>query len=161
MKFAKSLIFNKMQDRPRVKVNESKLQQMIAGELPVYRAQNLPKKIEEESEIETAFETEQLIVPDITHDGEESEVENLKTQKKRKNSKPNFAKIFLKDNKIKDRRQIYISKEAYDKISRYLRYIGEGNVSLVSYVDNILFNHMDEYKDMINDLYNKNISTPL
>ena len=72
-----------------------------------------------------------------------------------------FSEKFLKDNKIRDRRQIYISREAHDKISRYLRHIGEGNVSLVSYVDNILFHHMDEYRDTINDLYHKNISTPL
>jgi len=72
-----------------------------------------------------------------------------------------FEGIFLKEAKIKDRRQIYISKEAYDKVSSYLKYIGKGNVSLVSYVDNILFHHMEEYRETINELYNSNISTPL
>jgi len=87
---------------------------------------------------------------------------NLTCKKVTNNTRQtDFEGIFLKEAKIKDRRQIYISKEAYDKISRYLRYIGERNVSLVSYVDNILFHHMDEYRDTINDLYNKNISTSL
>ena len=130
----------------RVKVDETEFQQMMAADVPLHRA---PKMSNVEPEI--ILESEET----------EAEAESIKTQKKKRTPKPGFAEIFLKDAKIKDRRQIYISKEAYDKISRYLRYIGEGNVSLVSYVDNILFHHMDEYRDTINDLYNKNFSTPL
>jgi len=163
MKYVKSLIFSKMQDGQRVNVNEKELQQMMASDVPIYRAQKKPNKVEDEPKTETEFEPKPEIESEITQDRDEteSEVESAKTQKKKKNPKPNYSDIFLKDNKIRDRRQIYISKKAYDKISRYLRYIGEGNVSLVSYVDNILFHHMDEYRDTINDLYIKNISTPL
>jgi hypothetical protein len=154
-----------MQEKVRMKVDEGELQQMIAADVPIYKAQKMPDRVEVESEAKSESEpkTETEFGPEITQDREisESEVENSKTQKKKRNPKPNFAELFLKEAKIKDRRQIYISKEAYDKIFRYLRYIGEGNVSLVSYVDNILFHHMDEYRDTINDLYNKNISTPL
>jgi hypothetical protein len=154
-----------MQERVRVKVDEGELQQMMAADVPIYRAQKMPNRLEVEPEQDAKSVSKQEMVsePEITQDMEDakSEVENSKTQKKRKNPKADFAEIFLKDNKIKDRRQIYISKEAYDKISRYLRYIGQGNVSLVSYVDNIIFHHIDEYKDAINDMYNKNFSTPL
>ena len=148
-----------MQERQRIEVNETELQQMMASDVPVYRAQKIPKKVEDEPEAETELEPKPDIEPEINQDEPEAEI--AKTQKKKRNPKPTFAEIFLKDNKIRDRLQIYISKEAYDKISRYLRYIGEGNVSLVSYVDNIIFHHIDEYRDTINDLYNKNISTPL
>ena len=150
-----------MQDRVRIKVDEGELQQMMAADVPIYRAQKIPKK--DEVEVDPESETESESEPEIVQNREESEpeMENTKTQKKKRNPKPNFAEIFLKEAKIKDRRQIYISKEAYDKISRYLRYIGEGKVSLVSYVDNVLFHHMDEFRDSINDLCNKNFSTPL
>jgi hypothetical protein len=134
---------------------------MMAADVPIYRAQKKPNSVEakpeQKSEIESETESE------ITQDRSETEPEtdNAKMHKKKRNSKPDFVEIFLKDNKIKDRRQIYISKDAYDKISRYLRYIGQGNVSLVSYVDNIIFHHIEEYREEINDLYCKNISTPL
>ena len=131
-----------MEDRVRAKANENEIQQMMAAEVDLYRA----KKVEPE--------------PEVNQDKEETESE-IKTQKKKKSSKPDFVEIFLKEAKIKDRRQIYISKEAYEKISGYLKYIGKGNVSLVSYVDNILFHHMDEHRETINELYNKNFSTPL
>jgi len=140
-----------MEDRVRAKANEKEIQQMMAAEVDLYRAKKVELEHEMESEPELSQEREEA----------ESEMENTKTQKKKRNPKPNFAEIFLKEAKIKDRRQIYISKEAYDKISGYLKYIGKGNVSLVSYVDNILFNHMDEYKDTINELYNSNFNTPL
>jgi hypothetical protein len=162
-----------MQERARIKVDENEIQRMMASDVPLIRAKHIepapeievkpepeskPKQ-EQEQEAEQEQESVSAMMPEI--DEKESEPYNVKSQKKRKNSKPNFSETFLKDNKIRDRRQIYISKEAYDKISRYLRYIGEGNVSLVSYVDNILFHHMDDYRDTINDLYNKKISTPL
>ena len=150
-----------MQDRQKVNVNEMEIQQMMASDVPIYRAQQMPKKVENNPEVKKEIEPEPETEAEINQDTEEPEMENVRTQKKKRNSKPNFAEIFLKDNKIKDRRQIYISKEAYDKISRYLRYIGEGNVSLVSYIDNILFHHMDEYRENINELYNKNFNTPL
>jgi hypothetical protein len=140
-----------MQDRPKIKVDEKEIQQMMVAEVPLYRVQEIPKQPEIAPEAELSHREE----------GAEFDVENIKAQKKKRNSKPNFVEIFLKDNKIRDRRQIYISKEAYDKVSGYLRYIGKGDVSLVSYVDNILFHHMDEYRETINELYNSNISTPL
>ena len=150
-----------MSERKRVEVNEEAMRQIMANDKQEYLIKPVVKEPElpVSQTVEPAPEIESEIIQDM--EDPEPEIENAKTQKKKRNPKPNFAEIFLKEAKIKDRRQIYISKEAYDKISRYLRYIGEGNVSLVSYVDNILFHHMDEYRDTINDLYNKNISTSL
>jgi len=139
-----------MSKRNIIEVDEEALRRKMANSRETY----LPG-ITAEKKPEYEYESFQEV------EEPEQKVENVKTQKNKKNFKSDFSDIFLKDNKISDRRQIYISKEAYDKISRYLRYIGKGNVSLVSYVDNILFHHMDEYRDTINDLYNKNISTPL
>ena len=68
-----------------------------------------------------------------------------------------FDAVFLKEAKIKDRRQIYISGELYDKISAYLRTITEGQVSMVGYVHNVLAHHIVEYRDMINELYDSRV----
>ena len=153
-----------MAERNKIEVDEERMMRMMAADVPSFTVQKMIKKDEFELEPKLTHDKKETVSePEISQEKEEPEpeVENVKGQKKKRNFKPDFAEIFLKDNKIKDRRQIYISKEAYDKISRYLKYIGEGKVSLVSYVDNIIFNHMDEYRDTINDLYNKNISTPL
>ena len=79
------------------------------------------------------------------------------------NERLDFEAVFLKEAKIKDRRQMYISGEFYDRISAYLRIISEGKVSMVGYIHNILAYHMIEFREVINELYQDKInkSNPL
>ena len=74
-----------------------------------------------------------------------------------------FEATFLKEAKIKDRRQMYISGDLYDKISAYLRIVSDGKVSMVGYVHNVLAYHILDFKDSINELYQNKInkSNPL
>jgi hypothetical protein len=69
------------------------------------------------------------------------------------NSLIDFETSFLKEAKIKDRRQMYISGELYEKISGYVHLISDGNVSMVGYVNNILEYHIREYRNTINEIY--------
>jgi len=79
---------------------------------------------------------------------------NTKPVKRKRNFRQtDFEGIFLKEAKIKERRQMYISGDFYDSISAYLRIISEGKVSMVGYVHNILAYHMLEFKDTINEMY--------
>jgi hypothetical protein len=90
-------------------------------------------------------------------------VEPVKSGKKKNVRSFDFDGIFLKEAKIKDRRQMYINGEFYDRISAYLHIISDGKVSMVGYIHNVLAHHMLEYKEMINEMYQNKInkSNPL
>ena len=48
----------------------------------------------------------------------------------------------------------YIRKEYHDRIVRIIQTIGNNEISLYSYVDNVLKHHFDTYKDEITEIYN-------
>jgi len=143
-----------MAKRKIVEVDEEQLQRMIAGDVPLFKPEELVYAGETRKEPELEEEDEKESIPG-------TEPEPVTTRKKKKSQQPDFSETFLKNEIIKDRRQIYISKDAYDKISGYIRHISGGKVSLVSYVNNILMNHMEEYKEAINEMYDRNICKPL
>ena len=126
-------------------VDEDYLKQVIAGEIPI---NSLHKTEKENGEpVREKIETD----------------EPAKSTKKKNVRQIDFDATFLKEAKIKDRRQMYISGEFYDRISAYLRIISDGKVSMVGYIHNVLAHHMTEFRDMINELYKDklNKSNPL
>lgn len=79
--------------------------------------------------------------------------------RKRKETK-DYEGVFLERKESTEKRQTYISKEVYNKISRFLPVISS-EISITGYLDNILIHHLKEYQDEINDLYDKNYKKPL
>jgi len=134
-----------MAEKKLVEVDETRLIQLMATDVPLYTAQT--------GEVENK--------PDDVMESET--VEPVKSTKRKNTRQIDFEGIFLKEAKIKDRRQVYISGEFYEKISTYLRIISEGKVSMVGYIHNVLAYHMLEFKDMINEMYHSKFdkSNPL
>ena len=62
-------------------------------------------------------------------------------------------RTFLKPVRVKVRSALYISEETRCKISEVARKIGTGRVSVIGYVENILRNHLELYKEEINRLH--------
>lgn len=50
---------------------------------------------------------------------------------------------------------VYIRKEFHDRIMRIVQNIGYNELSLFSYIDNVLEHHFNTYQDDISDLYRK------
>ena len=126
-------------------VDEDYLKQVIAGEISMNDAHKSEKEKGEPVSEETTVEPV------------------IKSTKKKNARQIDFEETFLKEAKIKDRRQMYISGDYYDRISAYLRIISDGKVSMVGYIHNVLAYHMTEFKTMINELYQDKInkSNPL
>ena len=55
----------------------------------------------------------------------------------------------------------YISSQLYDKITGFLPVIAGQGFGITSYINNILTNHLEQYKDDINELYEKKSQKPL
>lgn len=78
---------------------------------------------------------------------------------KRKRTKaPDYESLFIQEVGITARtgKSVYIRKEHHDKIMKIIQVIGKNQVSLFSYIDNVLSHHLATYQDEITELYNEN-----
>jgi hypothetical protein len=63
--------------------------------------------------------------------------------------------VFVVRNEIKHRQCVYISHEVHSLISSLVRMLvdGGGEITVGGYIDKVLYEHLQAYKDEINDLY--------
>jgi len=66
-----------------------------------------------------------------------------------------YEALFFKEAEVKTRngKVVYIRKEYHDRILKIVRVIGENNLSLFSYLDNVLEHHFAMFQDDITELY--------
>ena len=77
----------------------------------------------------------------------------VKMEEVTNNRQKEFTEVFLKDTNLSDRHQVYISKEMFDLVSKYLPVIGERKISLAGYFENMIRHHIESNKDVINELF--------
>lgn len=68
-----------------------------------------------------------------------------------------YRSLFLKEASIPARigKTVYIRKEYHERIQLILRVIGKDEVSLFSYIDNVLAHHFSSFQSEITELYNE------
>lgn len=76
---------------------------------------------------------------------------------KKKKTKQDYESLFFKKAPTTTRsgKAVYIRKEFHDRIMRIVQNIGFNEVSLFSYIDNVLEHHFNTYQDDISELYRK------
>lgn len=69
-----------------------------------------------------------------------------------------YRSLFLKEVAIPARigKTVYVRKEYHERIQLILRVIGKDEVSLFSYIDNVLAHHFDMFQEDIKRLYEQN-----
>ena len=88
---------------------------------------------------------------------EVSEEPQLPIRTRRKHTaKGDYISLFMHRNDLYDRKAIYISKELQDKLSEIVLFIRKREMTLGMYVENILLKHLEDYKEEINRLSEKN-----
>ena len=96
---------------------------------------------------------QEAVSPPASHSKEEPE-------RRRRNSKPeklDYDTVFICGSNVTARlgKQVYIRKEYHERIQLILRVIGKDEVSLFSYIDNVLAHHFETYQAEITELYNE------
>lgn len=73
-------------------------------------------------------------------------------------SKKTYSSKFLKRNTMKSRggKSIYVRAEYHRKLDYMLKIIGNGEIPLYAYLDNILNEHFELHSQEILEEYNKN-----
>ena len=119
-------------------------------------SQGIPMKKKESEMIPPAsVEEVDVSVPETRK--EVSEELQLPIRTRRKNpAKGDYISLFMHRNDLYDRKAIYISKELQDKLSEIVLFIRKREMTLGMYVENILLKHLEDYKEEINRLSEKN-----
>lgn len=78
-------------------------------------------------------------------------------RRKNKSKEQDYGALFLKEATIPARmgKTVYIRKEYHERIQLILRVIGKDEVSLFSYIDNVLAHHFASFQSEITELYNE------
>ena len=82
----------------------------------------------------------------------------LLPERKRKTDEPEeYERLFIRDASSTTRsgKAVYIRKEFHERIMRIVQVIGYNELSLFSYIDNVLEQHFNQYQDDILELYKK------
>jgi len=81
------------------------------------------------------------------------------TSRKKKDPKE-FEDLFLVKRVNTRKRQTYVNEEIYKRMQRYITVIAP-ECSITTYFDNILLKHLEDYEDVITELYNESVKKPL
>jgi hypothetical protein len=73
----------------------------------------------------------------------------------RRRGLPSYRDVFVIRNEIKHRQCVYISHEVHALVSSLVRALVEqgGEITVGGYIDKVLHEHLQAYKDVINELY--------
>ena len=84
-------------------------------------------------------------------------VASKEESRRRKNKTGDYESIFIKDapSSTRSGKTVYIRKEFHDRIIRIIQVIGYNEISLYSYLDNVLEHHFGMFQEDISELYKK------
>lgn len=87
--------------------------------------------------------------------GETNKPETDTGARKRKNNQENYESLFIKETNLTARlgKSVYIRKEYHERILKIIQVIGENEVSLFSYLDNVLTHHFQTFQNDITEIY--------
>lgn len=134
-----------MAKRKEVDVDEDFIKSMMTGDIP--RLSSNPPVEEKKVQV-----PEKEVAEDTTENNPEKDATSSRA--KRRREAKDYKSLFLKKNG-NTKRQTYVSVELYDKISKILGIVAK-DISVPNFIDNVLENHLKEYKEEINDIYRSN-----
>lgn len=144
-----------MSKRKEVDVDEDMIKSMMSGDIP--RLNREPVKEETSAKKEALADKPVIEVPVIREEEEAVQVqekETVQSKSRRKREPKDYHSVFLKKDSG-TKKQTYISASLYDKVSKILSIIAK-DISVPNFIDNVLEDHLKEYKEEINEIYRNN-----
>lgn len=76
-------------------------------------------------------------------------------KRKRRNSQADYETLFIKESDITTRqaRHVYIRTDFHELISKITHVIANKEMSIFSYIDNVLAHHFEEFQEEISKIY--------
>lgn len=135
-----------MAKRKEVDVDEELIKSMMTGDIPRLNNETVKEKPLSQEEPEEVAPTENVEA--------EQEKEIIQSKVRRRREPKDYTSLFLKKNSG-TKRQTYVNANLYDKISKILSIVAK-DISVPNFIDNVLDNHLKEYKEEINEIYRNN-----
>lgn len=140
-----------MVKKPKMEVDEELMRQMIAGEVP------LSTNVFREVPVTQTTASEAPQTPDAETTVAEADVQAPATapepRRRRTAIVPDFEQTFMNLMDIRIRAALYVSIETKRKILEVVKKIGGERMTATSYVEHILQQHLELYKDDINRIH--------
>ena len=91
------------------------------------------------------------------------QTEKTKDDNKRKRKSQDYESLFICESPVTARlgKTVYIRQEYHDRILKIIQVVGNNEVSLFSYIDNVLTHHFDSFQEDISQAYKSKISNEL
>lgn len=108
-----------------------------------------------QEEIMTKEETQSSSTPQVVEQGE------VETARRKKGNKPGYEDTFVCESSVTARqgKQVYIRKDYHDRILKIIQVIGKNEVSIASYIDNVLTHHFNTYRHEITESYQQHLKS--
>jgi hypothetical protein len=120
-----------------------------------------PEQSEQQEQLEQSEQTDkmdratEMEIISIPSELPKTSPEPPKEEVRRKRKSQDYENMFIKESNITARlgKTVYIRKEFHDRILKIVQVIGDNEVSLFSYIDNIIAHHFDMFQDEISQSY--------
>lgn len=139
-----------------VEIDEEMLKGIMVSDVPVFgRASKAPESSETvEPEAEPAE-----VAAVATAEPPKKQRTQRNPYRRKKEESSEYRDKYLVNTPAPARVQTYINRESYARIRRFLTVIAP-DVSIASYVNNILSEHLEKHWDEINDMYDQLLNKP-
>ena len=135
-----------MVKKPKVEVDEEAMRRMIAG--------LIPQTADITREVQASPEEQKNVEKDGDTKNPSSSVSTMSEPRRRRTMIiPDFEQTFMTLMNIRLRGALYVSIGTKRKILEVVKKIGGEHMTATSYVENILRQHLELYKDEINRIY--------
>ena len=108
---------------------------------------------EKDKEVNDSQKTQEPETPEMIN------AESLKEENRRRRGKSqDYESLFIREARgitAREGKTVYIRKQYHDRILKIVRVIGGNDLSLFSYLDNVLDHHFALFQQEITTLYNK------
>lgn len=106
-------------------------------------------------EKEVAEQTETPVTP------APAETVKNEPERRRKGNKPDYESLFVCEARVTARqgKQVYIRKEYHDRILKIIQVIGKNELSIASYLDNVLTQHFNDFLNDIEESFEKHMQS--
>lgn len=141
-----------------VEVDEDLLKGMMTSDIPLYGRDTERKETEPAPKKAATAEPENI--SDAPAEREISEQPKSVRNRRKKESGSDYRELFLVNTPSPNRSQTYINRDIYERIKRFLPLIAP-EVSIASYISNILGDHIERHWEEINEMYSRELSKPL
>lgn len=141
-----------------VEVDEDLLKGMMTSDIPLY-GRDMERKETEPAPKKAATVEPENISGAPAERGVTEQPKAVRNRRK-KESNSDYRELFLVNTPSPNRSQTYINRDIYERIKRFLPLIAP-EVSIASYISNILGDHIERHWDEINEMYSQELSKPL